>query len=95
MSLRMHRFPNGLDALTAFCDSCGEQISENAWVVWDPDHPEDWLLVHQGRCDPGGLNGYPFSMPLSAELVYLTNNLGIDLDEEREHLERIAKAAGW
>jgi hypothetical protein len=95
MSIRMHRFPNGLDALTAFCDVCGEQITERGYVVWDPDHPEDWLLVHQSRCDPGGKQGYPFSMPLDTELIYLANNSGVDLDDERERLDRIAEAAGW
>jgi hypothetical protein len=86
MGFRMHDYRDGRVGLAAFCSVCGEQIRENGYVVWDD--PADWLLVHQARCDPGGR--YRNSMSLDAEIVYLANSVGVDLDEARETVVALA-----
>jgi hypothetical protein len=80
----MHQYPDGLTGLAAFCDICDEQITETGYVVWNTQDPNDWLLVHHSRCDPGGPRSnyrYGSSMSLSAELIYLANSAGVDLTE--------------
>jgi hypothetical protein len=77
--IRLHRYPDGLTGLAAFCDVCGERITENGYVVWNDERPDEMLIIHQGRCDPGREHGYGASMPLETELVYLANSVGADL----------------
>jgi len=88
--IRMHRYPDGTDGLAAFCDVCGEQIREHGFVVWNGDDPNDWLVIHQARCDPGNAAGYDCSMGLEAEVIYLANSAKIDLDKARETVGALA-----
>ena len=85
MTLRMHRYPDCLTGLAAFCDVCGEQITKDGYVVWNSADESDCLVVHQGRCDPGGLR-YGSSMPLEDEILYLANSVGADLERARKTL---------
>jgi len=94
MTIRLHTYPDdGRTGLAAFCDVCGEQITEQGFVVWkdhdDNDQPVDVLIVHQARCDPGG--DYRSSMALDVEVVYLANSAGIDLDSARRDVELFAR----
>lgn len=91
MAFRMHEYDDGLTGLAAFCDTCGEQITEHTehgFVIWDPNNVGDWLVVHQSRCDPGGSgrSQYSHSMGLEAEIVYLANSAGVDLDKARAYV---------
>jgi hypothetical protein len=90
--IRLHTYADGRTGLAAFCDVCGEQITEHGYVVWkyhdDNDQPVDVLIVHQARCDPGG--DYRMSMPLDVELVYLANSAGVDLNDAAEHVRFFA-----
>jgi hypothetical protein len=70
----MHRYSEGMDGLGAFCDVCDEQIIENGFVVWNSDNLDDWLVIHQGRCDPGHASGYDCSSPLDLEMLYLASD---------------------
>ena len=65
----MHDYGDGLTGLAAFCDVCGTN-REHGYVVWNGDDSSDWLVVHQGRCDPGSPR-FDMSMPLDTEIVYL------------------------
>ena len=86
--IQMHAYPDGRTGLAAFCDTCGDQITEHGWIIWkyDDDNTSvsDWLIVHQGRCDPGHPDGYDFSMPFSAEIIYLANSTGVDLKKAQD-----------
>lgn len=84
MSVRMHRYENGLDGLAAFCDTCGDQITEHGFVIWDPDNVADWRVIHQARCDPGREAGYTCSMDLEVEIIYLANSTKSDLTRARK-----------
>jgi len=86
--IRMHRYEDGREGLTAFCDICGEQITKHGYVVWSSKEPRDWLVVHQSRCDPGRPR-YDLSMPLDIELVYLANSTGSDLDAAKKNLAEL------
>jgi len=91
MSLRMHRYEDGRDGLAAFCDVCGEQITEHGYIVWNPENLSDWLVVHQARCDPGYPGSpyrqrYSYSMDLDVEIVYLANSVSADLEDARRRV---------
>lgn len=85
----MHRYEDGLTGLAAFCDTCGERIEENGWIVWNCGDETDWLLVHQRVCDPGRPQ-YDCSMELDVEIVYLANSAGVDL---KDALKRVGMFA--
>lgn len=83
----MTRYPDGRTGLAAFCDVCGEQITENGYVLWRNDesdeHLEEWVVVHQGRCDPDRCvrpKSFPYSMELNVEIIYLANSVDADLE---------------
>lgn len=80
MSFRMHRYPTGVTGLAAFCDTCGEQITEYGYVVWnhDPDTHEvsEWRVIHAADCDDGRFTS---SMALDNEIIYLARSANIDL----------------
>jgi hypothetical protein len=86
----MHSYPDGVTGLAAFCDVCGKQITKNGYVVWkdrgDDGQPADVLFIHQAICDPGHKGGHYNSMPLDAEIVYLANSAGVDLDSARKDI---------
>ncbi len=92
MGLRMHTYPDGRTGLAAFCDTCGEQITENGFVVWNEENGEDgwavteWRTIHQSRCDD---MRYRNSMPLDAEIVYLANSTGMHIKDAIRIAERI------
>ena len=97
MSFRMHRYEDGRDGLAAFCHVCGEQITEHGYVVWNPDNVDgDWFVVHQERWDPGMRNGspYTYSMPLDAEILYLANSVGVDIDKARRRVALFERIGG-
>lgn len=83
MSFQMHRYPDHTTGLAEFCDVCGTQITEYGYVVWNGDDLSDWLVIHQGKCDPGRPR-YDMSMPLDAEIIYLANSANIDLKKARK-----------
>ena len=92
--IRLHAYDDGRVGLAAFCDTCGEQITEHGFVIWrytDDDCGEvaEWRVIHQARCDPGGTL-WENSMGLEVELVYLANSAGIDLDEARRNMALLA-----
>jgi hypothetical protein len=89
VSFRMHKYQDDLTGLAAFCDVCYEQITnDEGYIVWNPDDVDDWLLVHQVRCDPGGRQGsrYTCSMPLDVEIVYLANSVGVNLQAAKKRV---------
>lgn len=89
MPFKMHRYEDGVTGLAAFCDTCGEQITERGYVVWrgDPetDRVAEWEVVHQSRCDKGRPR-FPLSMPLDTEVIYLAHSAGIDLEAALERV---------
>jgi hypothetical protein len=97
--IRLHTYPDGRTGFAAFCDVCGEQITEgDGYVVWkghdDNDQPFDVLIVHQARCDPGHEPGYHDSMPLDVEIVYLAGSAGVDLAAAIEHARNLGGSLG-
>lgn len=80
----MHEYDNGRHGLAAFCDTCGEQITEHGFVIWNCDNVADWRVIHQARCEPPRTDGYDCSMGLDEELVYLANSAGVDLNAARK-----------
>lgn len=76
--IRMRRYPDGRTGLAATCDTCGQQITKNGYIVWNEDAHgvTEERVIHKGRCDD---KRYSQSMPLDVELVYLANSAGIDL----------------
>jgi hypothetical protein len=88
MPIRMHRYDDGLTGLAAFCDTCGEQITERGYIIWNGFDVNDWLVVHQARCDRGhhDRHRYGHSMPLDVEIVHLANSAGVDLEATRERM---------
>jgi hypothetical protein len=90
VTLRMHEYESGRTGLAAFCDVCGDQITENGYVVWNGTDVSDWLVIHQARCDPGRPR-YDMSMPLDVEIVYLANSASVDLDEARESVVELSQ----
>lgn len=88
----MHRYGDGREGLAAFCDVCGERIEQHGYIVWKPDNVENWLLIHQGRCDPGRQLGYENSMPLDVEIIYLANSASVDLKNAQQRAAVMASA---
>ena len=86
----MHRYEDGRDGLAAFCDTCGEQILEHGYVIWDGNNPADWRVVHQIGCDPGRESGYDCSMELGCEIIYLANSAKVDLEGARKRVGPLA-----
>lgn len=86
MSFQMHNYKDGTIGLAAFCDVCKKQITEHGYVVWNGADVSDWLVIHQGKCDPGRPR-YDNSMPLNVEIVYLANSTGVDLDKARDDVQ--------
>lgn len=86
--IRLHRYPDGRVGLAAFCDTCGKQITERGFVVWnhDPDTDDvtEWRVIHQARCDDPR---FECSLPLDRNVVYLAHSAGVDLDATRRDLE--------
>jgi hypothetical protein len=94
--IRLHTRPGGGGTrLAAFCDVCGEQITEHGYVVWkghvESAQPADWMIVHQASCDPGG--DYRLSMALDVEIVCLAKSAGVDLDEAVGNAEFFSRLA--
>ena len=78
--IKMHTYGDGRTGLAAFCDTCGRQITDNGYVVWNEDDTgvTEWRVIHQRICDD---NRFDMSMPLNVEVVYLANSTGVDLSE--------------
>lgn len=80
--IKMHRYDDGHTGLAAFCDTCGKQIRQHGYVVWnhdpDTDAVSEWRVIHQADCDD---LAYDSSMPLEAEIIYLANSAGVDLEQ--------------
>lgn len=82
-----------------FCDVCGGMIedAEGGLYLWNgpdgygPEHAVRMTFVHQGECDRQVRRFYRSNMPLSAMLVYLTENSLPDKDfaEVRERIKRL------
>ncbi len=53
MGFEMKIYENGLAGLAAICDTCGEQITEHGYVVWNETGGSiiEWRVIHKGRCD--------------------------------------------
>ncbi len=84
--IRMHAYENGHHGLAAFCDVCGEQITEHGFVVWNCDEEgriSEWRVIHQSRCDDPR---FQYSMSLSAEWVYLGNSAGILWEDAKKEV---------
>lgn len=90
MSIRMHRYDDGLTGLAAFCDVCDKRIEKHGYIVWNCMDESDWLVVHQSRCDPGRPR-YDCSMPLDVEIVYLARSVKADLKSATERATLMAQ----